>query len=276
MKWLGTRLKSNGYKENKSMKNTGLITGASSGIGKELARIHASKGRDLVLVARRVDLLNELKNELQNQFGVKVEVIGADLMDNQGPSLVFNEVKKRGIDVHYLFNNAGLGGYGNFNERSLKAESEMIQLNIQSLMELTHLFLPEMIARGKGKIMNTSSTAGYMPGPLQTNYFATKAFVNSFSNGLDQEVRPFGVTVTALCPGPVKTGFESAAGMAGSGLFANAATAQSTAMKGYNGMEKGKLNVITDNILKIFIIGILPFMPQRVILKAMQKMQRVK
>lgn len=257
------------------MKKVALITGSSSGIGKELARIHASKGGDLILVARRGDELEKLKIELEKDFGTKSVIIVADLMTLEGPSFVYKEVKSQNIFVEYLFNNAGLGGYGNFHERSLQKEKEMIQLNINALVELTHLFLADMIERKKGKILNTSSTAGFLPGPLQTTYYATKAFVNSFSAGLDQEIRRHGITVTALCPGPVKTGFEAAAGMEGSNLFRNAATASSTAQKGYRAMEKGKLQVITDLPMKFGIKFLLPFVPDRMILKMMEKFQRV-
>lgn len=257
------------------MKNVGLITGASSGIGRELARIHASKGRDLVLVARRKEELEKLKGELEKEHGIYAMIIVADLMTPEGPSLVHREVKDNGLNIDYLFNNAGLGGYGNFHERTLQQELDMIQLNIKSLVELTYLFLPDMISSKTGKILNTSSTAGFLPGPLQTNYYATKAFVNSFSAGLDQEVRRHGITVTALCPGPVKTGFESAAGMQGSNLFKNAASAESTARKGYQAMEQGKLEVITDLPMKIGIKVMLPFMPNRLILKLIEKFQRV-
>jgi len=257
------------------MKNTALITGATSGIGKELAKIHSSKGGDLIIVARREDELNKLKTQLENEYKVKVDVIVADLMVQGAGSKVFQEIQDRGLQVDILMNNAGLGGYGCFHERSLQKELEMIQLNIVALVELTHCLLPKMIKNGGGKILNTSSTAGFLPGPLQTTYYATKAFVNSFSNGLDQEVRRHGITVTALCPGPVKTGFETAAGMGGSGLFNNAASASSTALKGYNAMLKGRLIVITNGQLKFFINFLIPIMPRRIVLKMIEKLQTV-
>ena len=258
------------------MKKTALITGASSGIGEELARIHAEKGGELVLVARRNEALRKLADELQNTYGTRSHLISADLMTEEGVKKVTDFLHENGIQIDYLFNNAGLGGYGNFHERSLQKELEMIRLNIQSLFELTHHILPGMIARGYGKILMTSSTAGHIPGPLQANYYATKAYVNSFSNALDQEVRRYGVTVTALCPGPVKTGFEDAAGMTGSGLFRNAATARSTAMKGYRAMERGRLAVITDPRLHFALKFLLPFTPMRTILKNVEKLQKIR
>ncbi len=258
------------------MKNVALITGASSGIGKELARIHASKNGDLVLVARREEELLALKSELEQTYKVVVEVFVCDLMQQHAAKEVYEFIQSKNIEVEVLMNNAGLGGYGNFNERELKKELDMIQLNIVTLTELTHLILPQMVARKSGKILNTASTAGFMPGPLQSVYFATKAFVVSFSQGIAHELQGKEITVTALCPGPVKTGFESAAGMSGSGLFEKSASASSTAMKGYKGMEKGKLIVITDVALKFAINWTLPFAPRRMVLKMIEKMQRIK
>ncbi len=258
------------------MKNVALITGASSGIGKELACIHASKNGDLVLVARREEELLALKTELEQTYKVAVEVFVCDLMRPHAANEVFEFVQSKNIQVEVLMNNAGLGGYGNFNERELSKELDMIQLNIVALTELTHLILPQMVARKSGKILNTASTAGFMPGPLQSVYFATKAFVVSFSQGIAFELQGKGITVTALCPGPVKTGFESAAGMSGSGLFEKSASASSTAMKGYRAMEKGKMIVITDGALKFTINWVLPLAPRKMVLKMIYKMQHIK
>ncbi|MEL7163102.1 MAG: SDR family NAD(P)-dependent oxidoreductase, partial [Bacteroidota bacterium] len=182
------------------MKNVGLITGASSGIGKELARIHAEKGRDLVIVARREAELNELKRELEDEHGVQVHVIAKDLTEILACDEIHDEMVMANITVDYLFNNAGFGGRGIFHEQKWELLSGMIDLNVKALTELTHLFLPGMVARGRGKILQTSSTAAYMPGPLQAVYFATKAFVNSFSWAIASEVEGTGVTVTTLNP----------------------------------------------------------------------------
>ena len=258
------------------MNNVALITGASSGIGKELAIIHASKKRDLVLVARRTEELEGLKTELIQKYGVEVLVLPSDLMQIGAAKKVFDAVKEQNIEIEYLINNAGLGGYGKFYQRDRNKEVEMIQLNIVALTELTHLILPEMVARKSGKILNTASTAGFIPGPMQSVYFATKAFVISFSQGIAQEVSTNGITVTALCPGPVRTEFEKEAGMEGSGLFKKAATAISTAEKGYSGMEKGKLIVITDNSLRFALNWLLPFAPRKMVMRAIEKMQTIK
>lgn len=255
------------------MKNCALITGASSGIGLELARIHASKG-SLVLVARSENDLIQLKTELEAKHSCEVKIICKDLTLPGAPKEIYDELASEGIQISVLMNNAGLGGYGYFHERALKDEQFMIQLNIQALVELTHLFLPGMLERKSGKILTTASTAGFMPGPLQTVYFATKAFVVSFSQALAFELKNSGVTVTALCPGPVKTGFAKAANMDGNPLFKNAISPEVTARKGYTAMEKGKLKTITDWKLRLAIFGFMPFLPIRWVMKVIFSMQK--
>jgi short-subunit dehydrogenase len=201
------------------MKNVALITGASSGIGKELAIIHAKNQGDLVLVARRKQLLDSLSSELSEKYKVSVFVIEMDLTDNGAATKLVEELIKENIQISYLFNNAGFGGYGDFIDRSISEDLAMIQLNVSSLVELSHGIANQMVKNGGGMILNTASTAGFIPGPLQATYFATKAFVVSFSQALDQELRKKGVTVTALCPGPVKTEFIDVAGMSKSKMF---------------------------------------------------------
>ena len=255
------------------MQNTGLITGASSGIGRALAHEHAKRGRDVVIVARREKELNELAEELRSQYGVQVRVIVKDLTAREANQEIYDEIEAAGIDIDYLFNNAGYGGHGKFHERQLSKDLNMIDLNIKALVELTHLFLNDMVSRGKGKILQVSSTAGFMPGPLQATYFATKAFVNSFSQALDEEVREHGVTVTALCPGAVSTEFSEQANLEGTGVMQNAKTPEYTAKKGYDAMEAGKLKVITEPQLAFMINVGLSVMPMRSQLKMMRKMQ---
>ncbi|WP_026231630.1 SDR family NAD(P)-dependent oxidoreductase [Neolewinella persica] len=255
------------------MNNVGLITGASSGIGKELARIHAEKKRDLVIVARRESELNELKQALEQAHGVSVKVIAKDLTKPDSGKEIREELDREGINVDYLFNNAGFGGRGNFHEQEWGMLSGMIDLNIKSLTELCHLFLPGMVKRSKGKVLNTSSTAGFMPGPLQAVYFATKAYVNSFSKAIASELEGSGVTVTALCPGAVATEFADTADLSDTSLFENAATPRSTAEKGYAAMEAGKLEVITEFGLKVMIKAGIPFTPERVGMNMIKKMQ---
>jgi short-subunit dehydrogenase len=257
------------------MKHVALITGASSGIGKELAMLHAEKTGDVVLVARNSDALSELKIVIERTYHRNVEIIVMDLMVPDAAAQVYTQLNAKNIQISYLINNAGLGGYGNFYERDWVKDQAMIQLNIIALTQLTHLILPDMIQRKQGKILNTASTAGFIPGPLQAVYFATKAFVVSFSQALDQEVRVHGITVTALCPGPVQTGFAKNASMDESPLFNNAASSVSTARKGYRAMMRGKLICITDFSLRIALNSLLPFVPRRLVLKMVEKMQRI-
>lgn len=257
------------------MQQTGLVTGASSGIGRALAEEHAKKKRDLVVLARRKEELDDVKRELENKYGISVYVLAKDLNAPGACREVFDELKGEGITIDYLFNNAGFGGKGNFHEQEWEMIKGMIGLNITSLTELTHLFLPEMIKRGKGRILNTSSTAGFMPGPLQAVYFATKAYVNSFSNAVAYEVKDSGVTVTALCPGAVKTEFADTAGFnADSEMFAQGKSAAYTAEKGYSAMEAGKLEVISEPSLKVMIKGAMPFLPKKVGMKMIYGMQK--
>jgi uncharacterized protein len=257
-----------------NMNKTALITGASSGIGKELALIHAGNGGDLVLIARSAAPLNELKEFILSEHQVNVEVIVADLTAPNAPRKIFEEVHSKQIKIDYLINNAGVGGFGEFYKRDESDELNMLRLNMEALVVLTHLFLPEMIARKSGRILNVSSIAGFLPGPMMTTYYATKAFVNSFSFGLAQEVRKYGVTVTALCPGPLKTNFDTAAGMGESTLFSRAPGPYSTALKGYKGMERGSLKVLTNWPLRIGVNWIVPFLPLRWTLSVMEMMHK--
>jgi short-subunit dehydrogenase len=258
------------------MKKTALITGASSGIGKELARIHASKNGDLILVARRSEELETLKKELEEKHLIKVWIFVQDLTSKGAANAVYQFTKSNQLEVDYLFNNAGFGGHGFFVDRPIAKDLEMIDLNVSALVELSHLFLQDMKKRKSGKILNTASTAGFLPGPLQATYFATKAFVVSFSEALAHELKPHNISVTALCPGPVKTEFEKTAGMTGGNLFEKAASAKSTAEKGYRAMEKGKVICISDTVLNVLLRFILPFFPKFIIPGMVQKMQTIK
>lgn len=255
------------------MKNTALITGASSGIGKEFAKIHASKGRDLVIVARREQELNNLKKELEEQYNVQVLTIAKDLTAENATEEIVELIKEKNIKIDYLINNAGFGGYGNFHERNWATDEKMIHLNIIALTALTRFILPSMVERRKGKILNISSTASFMPGPLQAVYFATKAYVTSFSQAIAEELRNTGVTVTALCPGATKTEFADTANMGNSKLFKGAVDPNSVAEKGYNAMEKGKLVEITEGSSKFLVNIALPFMPRKMVLSTVRKMQ---
>lgn len=257
------------------MNNTALITGASSGIGSELARTHAKNKGDLILVARRMDRLESLKTELESNYAVKVELIEMDLAVPGAGTKLVEMMQDRNIIIKYLFNNAGFGGYGEFIERDLKIDMEMIQLNVSTLVEISHGIANQMVKNGGGKILNTASTAGFLPGPLQATYFATKAFVVSFSQALNQELMHQGVSVTALCPGPVQTEFIAVAGMTKSTMFKGAKTAAYTAQKGYNALMKNKIICISEPSLHFLINYMLWMLPRRIVLKMVERMQRI-
>ena len=256
---------------------TALITGASTGIGKELAAIHASKGGNLIIVARNESKLNQLKTDLEKQYNIKVIVIAKDLSNLNASQEIYNEVKQQNIEIDYLINNAGFGALGKFHELDLARLIEMINLNVTSLTALTHLFLPEFVKRNSGKILNTSSTASFMPGPLQAVYFATKAYVTFFSNALSEELHDTNITVTNLMPGATESEFGAISGMDKTEMFKKTTTAYSVALDGYNGMLKGKIDVISGLTLsqKIMMVFI-PFMPKKMVLKQVRKMQEVK
>jgi len=259
------------------MKNTALITGASSGIGKELANIHAENGGDLILVARSKDKLEKLKEELEGKYGIQVSIIVKDLTQATAPQEVYDAVKNADIDVEYLINNAGFGGIGKFHERKMEDDIAMVNLNVTTLTALTRLFLPDFVAKNSGRILNVSSTASLMPGPLQAVYYATKAYVKSFSNAIAEELSDTKVTVTTLLPGATETGFGAISGMDKTVIFNKTASARSVAEDGYKAMLKGKLNIISGLTtgLKI-MIAFLPFLPQKMILKQVKRMQEQK
>lgn len=246
---------------------TALITGASSGIGLELARIHAGKGGDAVLVARSRDKLESIKQELQAWHGVKVYVIAEDLADPASADRIFSATEAQGLSIDVLINNAGFGGHGKFVERDLAAERAMMQVNMVTLTNLTHHYLKGMVARRRGRILNVSSTASFLPGPLQAVYYATKAYVTSFTQAVAEEVREYGVTATALCPGPVATGFVAAGDLQGVGVWKNAKSAVSVAQCGYAAMERGELVAFNERNLRVMLDWIVPLLPRKAVLK---------
>ncbi len=254
-----------------------LITGASSGIGKELAHIHAETGGDLVIVARRKEKLNELKEELESKYSINVVTIAKDLTESEAAQEIHTEVCEQGLTIHYLINNTGFGGHGKFHERPWEKDLAMIQLNIIALSALTRLFLPDMVKRNEGKILNVSSTASLMPSPLQAVYFATKAYVTFFSNAIAEELHNTSVTVTALLPGATETEFASTSGMDKTDLFKKTVGPRSVAEDGYNGMLKGKLDVISGlTVMQRIMIAMTPFVPKRIVLRQIREMQEVR
>lgn len=264
-------------KKDKIMNKVAIITGASSGIGKELANIHAEKGGDLVIVARSADKLTALKTELEAKHNVKIMVIAKDLSLPTAAKEVHDEVKQAGVEVEYLINNAGFGGVGKFHEREWEKDLAMINLNITALAALTRYFLSDFVKRNRGKILNVSSTASFMPGPMQAVYYASKAFVTFFSNAIAQELYDTNVTVTTLMPGATATKFGSVSGMDKTALFNKTASARKVAEDGYNGMLNGKLDVVTGipSSLKI-MMALIPFLPKKTLLKTVYNMQQPK
>ena len=241
-----------------------LITGASSGIGAELARIHAARGGDLVLVARRLDRLEALRDELEAAHGVSVTPVEADLATPGGIEATMSAVEGREVDV--LINNAGFGGRGAFLDHDRERELMMVDLNVRALVDLTHRLAGPMVARGRGRILQVGSTAGFLPGPMQATYFATKAFVNSFGQALSDELRDTGVTVTVLAPGAVDTEFADVADMRMLDSFRGAASARSVAEFGYRAMERGELVAINDRKIAA-MVRTLSLTPRRLVLK---------
>jgi short-subunit dehydrogenase len=255
------------------MPNAALITGASSGIGRELARIHAAKGGDLIITARREPELLALKAELEAKHRVTVHTIVLDLGASGGADQLWSQVQVLGLPIKVMINNAGFGGHGTFTSRDLAADQAMIDLNIKALVTLCHHAARAMQANGGGKILNVSSTASYLPGPLQATYFATKAYVSSFSQALDEELRSQGITVTALEPGAVATEFFDRADLCNTNLGKAPATAASVAAFGYDAMLAGKLRAINDGRLRFLLNWVTPFSPRRSVLKMVRNMQ---
>ena len=256
------------------MPNTALITGASAGIGAEFARYHARKGGDLVIVARRQEPLDALKAELEAIHDITVTVIAMDVGTPEQATALYEAVKAKGIEIDVLINNAGFGGHGAFLDRDLAKDQAMIDLNVGALVTLSHHVGQEMKARGKGKMLQVSSTAAFQPGPYQATYFATKAFVSSFSQAIDEELRPHGVTSTALCPGLVNTEFVAVADLEGTGLAKQkGATPASVAKVGYDAMMRGDLISINEARLNVMMNWIIPLLPRRTVLKTVGGMQ---
>jgi short-subunit dehydrogenase len=226
--------------------STALITGASGGIGYELANLFAKDHHNLVLVARRAQCLEQFADELRRMFGISVKTVALDLTAADAPTLLFDQMQREGIAVDILVNNAAYGKLGDFAEVPVEESLGQIQLNVTALTHLTKLFLEPMLKRGLGKIMNVASTAGFQPGPRMAVYYATKAYVISFSEALANELAGKGVTVTCLCPGPTATGFADRAGNDKSRLFKQARPmdAKTVALKGYHGLVAGKTLVI--------------------------------
>jgi short-subunit dehydrogenase len=257
-------------------KTTALITGASSGIGLELAKLFARDGYDLVLVARSQEKLTGIADELGKTHGIRVNCLVKDLSVSSAPDDVFQFIKNEKLEIEVLVNNAGFGWLGEFSRMELSDILGMIQVNITSLTHLTRLVLQDMLIINKGKILNVASTAAFQPGPLMAVYYATKAYVLSFSQALTEELKDSNITITTLCPGPTPTNFGKRAGFKDKPILGGvlSMSSSSVALSGYRGLMEGKSIVIPGSLnwIGTQIIRLLPrTVPGKFIKLAQQK-----
>ncbi len=260
---MATEIKSQWNRPHQTGSTTTLITGASSGIGMELARLFAKDGYNLVLVARNHSKLESLAAELCSQNHVQATVMVSDLADPSAPQVIADQLARQSIEVDVLVNNAGTQVYGEFAGASLEQQLAMMQVNTTTLVHLTHLLLPGMIHRGRGRILNVGSTGSFAPGPLNAVYCASKAFVISFSQAIGAELAGTGVTVTALCPGATDTAFITRHGMQDVRIFRYAMSPVRVAQIGYRAMHHGRPLVVAgfSNLLQVLSFQLMaPFL----------------
>lgn len=253
-------------------KKTTLITGASSGIGKDLAYVYAEKNYDLVLVARRKENLEKIKKEIEQKTDANVEIISMDLAGVDSGELLYEEIKKKNISIDVLINNAGFGVYGDFVDKNLEGDEGMILLNIMTLTKLTKLFAKEMKEKGAGNIVNIASTGSFQAVPGIAIYAATKAYVLHFSEAIAVELKKHNVFVTAICPGPTKTEFADVAKMS-KNPFKNAPTARELAEFTYKSMNKRKVCAIHGLKNNLIIFSVRMF-PRKLITKVAEKFMK--
>ncbi len=247
-------------------RQTVLVTGASSGIGLEVAREAAAEGNDVVLVARSADKLEKLAAELRAAHGVTVRIVAKDLGAPGAPAEIVGELDRAGVRIDVLVNNAGIGTWGRFADSDPREELAELQLNVVALTHLTRLVLAGMVARRHGRILNVASTAAFQPGPLMATYYASKAYVLSFSEALDHELAGTGVRVTTLCPGPTTSGFQARARMQNARLVSGGVLgmmdAATVARAGWRGMKRGKRMVI-PGLMNWMVAESVRFAPRR-------------
>ena len=253
---------------------TALITGASSGIGKAMAQLMAEKNINLVLIARSGDKLNTLKSQLESKHGVSARCIVKDLSLPEAPAEIADILKTENIEIDYLINNAGVGTLASFTDYPWDKDAMMIDLNVRALVHLSKIFAPLMRARKSGKILNIASTAAFQPGPGMAVYFASKAFVLHFSEALHHELKNYGISVTALCPGPTESQFLETAGMEDARLFKNqkVPTATQVAQYAYKAMIKGKTVAVPGFKNKLLTVA-LRFAPRDIVTAMAAKFQ---
>src|SRR4051812_14268121 len=264
-------------KRNGPQRHTALVTGGSAGIGLELAKVLARNGYDLVLVSRTRDALEAAAGQIEGKHDVKAHVFAADLRRREAPESIFDFLHNENIPIEILVNNAGFGLGGEFADTELTRELEMIQVNIAALTHLTKLFLPAMIKAKSGRVLNIASTAAFQPGPLMAVYYASKAYVLSFSEAIASELNRTGVKVTALCPGPTDTEFQKRAGVETAPAFQGPIMMDSmtVARIGYRGMIAGKRVVIAGVRNKI-MAGMSHFTPRPIVLSIVKKMNEAR
>lgn len=252
-----------------------LITGASSGIGEAFAKRLAAKKHDLVLVARSEKALHELCDELMHVHKITAHYVALDLTDRNADARLFEETERHGFEIDWLINNAGFGSYGDFSRLDLDREKEMIDLNIRSLVALTHRYLQGMRKRKRGTVINVSSGAGFQPIPFMSTYAATKAFVNSFSEAIAEENRPFGIHVMALCPGSTTTNFQAVAGFDLPVEIKGKQTAEQVVETALRGVKAHRTR-ITSGLMNDLVSRAVNFIPNVVITRLMAKALRSK
>jgi short-subunit dehydrogenase len=252
--------------------NTTLITGASSGIGAAFARKFAALGRNVFLVARSEDKLITICNELGRMSGIRAQYLALDLTEPDAPARLFEEIQKRDLEVDMLINNAGFGSMGYFDQLDHERELEMIDLNVRSLVDITHRFLKPMRERKQGTIINVASTAAFQPVSFMTTYAATKAFVLSFSEGLSEENRPHGVHVMALCPGVTQTNFFDAARMDQPPMRITE-TAEDVVETALRGLRRHKSSIVSGWTNKLMVVAE-RFVPRALVLRITGKALR--
>jgi uncharacterized protein len=257
-------------------RKTALITGASFGIGLEMARVFAREGYDLILVARTADKLRQLASELEKANGARSLVLATDLTESGAPTYIFDQTSKAGIPVEVLVNNAGFGQYGLFAKNDLDECLRQIQLNVTTLTHLTRLYLPQMLERKSGRILNVASTAAFQPGPLMAVYFATKAYVLHLSEALSNELEGTGVTVTCLCPGATATEFHKRANATEMNLLRmGSMDARTVAEDGYRALMTGK-PVVISGVKNWLVAQSVRFSPRKLVAAIARKTQESK
>lgn len=256
------------------MKETALITGASAGLGVEFARLFAADGSDLVLVARRRERLEALAGEMKQRFGVNAHVLVSDLSKPDAPQQIADELARLGLQVDVLVNNAGFGARGLFADLPVERQLDIVRVNVLALTHLTRLLLPGMLERRRGGVLNVASTAAFQPGPHVNVYYATKAYVLSFTEALAEEVRGRGVVVSCLAPGPTHTEFAEAAQMETTAVFRFAAVpAEPVVRAGYRGFRKGKVLVVPGLLNRVGAFSV-RLTPRALVRRVTARLQR--